>query len=121
MAHTTDTVLLQDPEAAQALKRAVARRHTDEIRAILTQITSDQTIVNLDAHLRCAERLRQKFASSGGAAGGRPQTPEHRQPDHRHDDQTPNLESSHRRHQLLGRRRQQHNANARTHNGRGSQ
>jgi hypothetical protein len=55
MAHTTDTVLLREPEAAQALKRAVARRHTDQIRAILTQITSDQAIVILD-ELRSTSR-----------------------------------------------------------------
>jgi hypothetical protein len=48
-------VLLREPEAAQALKRAVARRHTDQIRAILTQITSDQAIVILD-ELRSTSR-----------------------------------------------------------------
>jgi NRAMP (natural resistance-associated macrophage protein)-like metal ion transporter len=49
MAHTTDIELLRaPPDTARALKRAVAERHAEQIRTILTQLSSDQAIVVLD-------------------------------------------------------------------------
>jgi NRAMP (natural resistance-associated macrophage protein)-like metal ion transporter len=41
-------VLLHEPETAQALRRAVAERDIEPIRAILAQISPDQSIVILD-------------------------------------------------------------------------
>ena len=40
--------VVQESDAAQALKRALAERHVEPVRAILTRVASDEAFVVLD-------------------------------------------------------------------------